>query len=146
MAAAQSGDAVPAVSLTVRPYMGGDGHGTHLICTHCSDCGFNTFPPTTVCPRCMSLAVEPLPLSPTGTLYSYTTIRHAKADTFGGYVDFPEKIRIFGHLGGFSPESPPQCDMAVRLVPAAPVEGAKTSAPVDFKFVAAETVTTEAAR
>jgi uncharacterized OB-fold protein len=131
-------DPPPAPSLSVLPYLETSPDGARLVATHCTDCGFNTFPPSAVCPDCMSLATQPLPLSRTGVLYSFTTIRHAKADTFGGYVDFPERIRVFGHLGGFTAASPPRCDMPVQVVPAAPIEGATSSAPVDFNFIAVE--------
>ncbi|MES2183088.1 MAG: zinc ribbon domain-containing protein [Pseudomonadota bacterium] len=130
-------DSAPVSALTVLPYLETTGSQVRLVATHCPDCGFNTFPPSTVCPRCMSLAVLPLPLSRTGTLYSYTTIRHARKEAWGGYVDFPENIRVFGHLGGFSADAPPRCDMAVQVVPAAPVEGATSAALVDFNFIAA---------
>jgi uncharacterized OB-fold protein len=86
----------------------------------------------------MSLAVRPLRLQGEGKLYSYTTLRHGQGTTYAGYVDFPERIRVFGHLGGYTDAAPPVCDSPVRLVAAEPVEGARTSAPVDFKFVAAE--------
>jgi uncharacterized OB-fold protein len=129
----------PQAPLTVSPYLQTSTAGdVRLLATHCTSCGYNTFPPSGVCPECMSLEVEPLALSETGLLYSYTTLRHGAGTTFGGYVDFPERIRVFGHLKGFTPEQPPACDMPVRIVPAAPVEGARTSAPVDFNFEAAE--------
>jgi hypothetical protein len=85
----------------------------------------------------MSLQVRPLRLAQQGKLYSYTTLRHGAGITYGGYVDFPEQVRVFGHLGGYSAELPPVCDSVVRVVAAAPVEGARTSAPVDFNFVPA---------
>ncbi len=136
---AKLSDEVPAPLLTVLPYIDVRGDKANLIGTECGDCGFHTFPPSTVCPSCMSLNVRPLPLSPVGKLYSFTTIRHAKAETFGGYVDFPENVRVFGHLGGFAPDLLPKCDMQVRVVPALPVPGAVPSlAPIDFNFVKAD--------
>lgn len=87
----------------------------------------------------MSLNVVPLTLSSRGKLYSFTTIRHAKAETYGGYVDFPENVRVFGHLAGFAPTNPPACDMTVRVIAALPVDGAQVSmAPIDFNFVKAD--------
>lgn len=135
-----------ATALTVLPYLetAQDGR-VRLLATHCPSCGYNTFPPSTVCPQCMSLDVQPLPLNRTGTLYSFTTIRHGSGHTYAGCVDFPEKVRVFGHLHGFSADAPPVCDMQVAIVPAGPVEGARTSAPVDFNFQAANAAA-EAAR
>ena len=131
-------DSKPVAALTVLPYLDTAGGEVRLLATQCDDCGYHTFPPSTVCPRCMSLAVRPLRLQGEGKLYSYTTMRHGSGTTFAGYVDFPEQIRVFGHLGGYTADAPPVCDSAVRIVAAEPVEGARTSAPVDFKFVAAE--------
>jgi uncharacterized OB-fold protein len=130
--------AAPASALTVLPYLDDSGGEVRLVATACEDCGFHTFPPSTVCPRCMSLSVKPLRLQAQGRLYSFTTMRHGAGTTYGGYVDFPEQVRVFGHLGGFDEAAPPRCDIDVRVVRAEPVEGARTSAPVDFNFVAAE--------
>ncbi|VTU28647.1 OB-fold domain-containing protein [Variovorax sp. RA8] len=84
----------------------------------------------------MALDVEPLRLSAAGTLYSFTTIRHGKAETYGGYVDFPEKVRVFGHLTGFTPEAPPRCDMVVSVVPGKAPTAEATAAEIDYLFVA----------
>jgi len=131
-------NAKPRAPLTVLPYLrtlaGGQ---VRLLATQCKSCGYHTFPPSTVCPRCMSLEVEPLELSSVGELYSYTTMRHADGQVYSGYVDFPEKIRVFGHLWSTA-GTRPHCTMQVRVVAAAPVEGARTSAPVDFKFEPAD--------
>ncbi|ARP80433.1 hypothetical protein CAL12_06020 [Bordetella genomosp. 8] len=131
-------DAHPAAALTVLPYLEKTADEVRLLATLCDECGYHTFPPSTVCPRCMSLAVRPLRLNAEGRLYSYTTMRHGAGITYAGYVDFPENIRVFGHLGGYTEDTPPVCDSPVRVVAAAPVEGARTSAPVDFKFVPKE--------
>ncbi len=132
MSAADPG--LPSPALTISPYLERLDGRLRLMATHCGDCGFNNFPPSTVCPSCLSLSVAPLALSAEGVLYSYTTVRHAKADAFAGYVDFPEKIRVFGHLRGFTPASPPRCDLRVQLVAAEPVPGATSGAPIDFAF------------
>ncbi len=130
-------DGVPRTQLTVLPYLEQIREdAVRLLGTRCRSCGFNTFPPTTVCPGCMALDVEPLRLSAAGTLYSFTTIRHGKAETYGGYVDFPEKVRVFGHLTGFTPEAPPRCDMVVSVVPGKAPTAEATAAEIDYLFVA----------
>lgn len=63
----------------------------------------------------MSLAVAPLPLSKTGVLYSYTTMRSGAGTVFVGCVDLPEKIRLFAELDGFSINRPPACGLPVTL-------------------------------
>ncbi len=129
-------DGVPRTKLTVLPYLETQGDGVRLLGTQCRSCGFNTFPPTTVCPSCMGMGVEPLRLSAQGTLYSFTTIRHGKAEIFGGYVDFPEKVRVFGHLAGFTVETPPKCDLAVSVRPGnGPSDEAALQ--IDYLFAAA---------
>jgi uncharacterized OB-fold protein len=128
----------PTAALTVLPYLVTTDSGVYLQATHCSDCGYRTFPPSTVCPQCMSLNMSPLALQQQGRLYSYTTMRHGPDTVYAGYVDFPERVRVFGHLGGFTTDTPPACDSTVRVVAAKPVEGARTSAPVDFRFVPLE--------
>ena len=132
-------DGVPRTQLTVLPYLEQIREdAVRLLGTRCRSCGFNTFPPTTVCPSCMALDVEPLRLSAVGTLYSFTTIRHGKAETYGGYVDFPEKVRVFGHLAGFTLEAQPKCDMVVSVVPGNASTAEATAAAIDYLFVAGE--------
>ena len=126
---------VPRAQLTVLPYLKREGEQVQLVGSACKACGFHTFPPTTVCPSCMALDLASLPLAAVGTLYSFTTIRHNKAEIYGGYVDFPERVRVFGHLRGFSPEAPPRCDLQVAVVSGTPA--AEGQAGVEFGFVAA---------
>ncbi|MES2980048.1 MAG: zinc ribbon domain-containing protein [Pseudomonadota bacterium] len=90
-----------------------DGQDT-IVGTHCSACGYNNFPPSSVCPHCMSLDVAALALSRHGQLYSHTTMRSNGETVFVGYVDLPEKIRVFAELAGFG-TTPPVCDTAVEL-------------------------------
>lgn len=119
----------------VVPYLRTHADGPCLVGTTCDECAYHTFPPSMVCPNCMSLEVSELPLSRSGVLYSFTTIRHAKAEIFGGYVDFPEQVRVFGHLSGFDQQKLPRCGLRVLVsgaIPNADIPGA----PIDFVFVA----------
>lgn len=125
---------VPRAQLTVLPYLRREGEQVQLLGSECKACGFHTFPPTTVCPSCMGLDLKPLPLSAVGKLYSFTTIRYNKAETYGGYVDFPETVRVFGHLHGFSAETPPRCDMPVATMPGPPAADGQAVG-VEFAFV-----------
>ena len=127
---------VPSAQLTVLPYLKREGERVQLVGSRCDGCGFHTFPPTTVCPACMGLALTPLPLSAMGKLYSFTTIRYNKTEIYGGYVDFPENVRVFGHLQGFSAEAPPRCDMAVATAPKARLAHAEPAG-VEFAFTLA---------
>lgn len=101
------------------PYSGTDASGDHILGTHCPACGFTNFPPSRVCAHCMSIEVEPRPLSRRGRLYSHTTMRRGDRTFFVGYVDLPEQIRVLGVLEGF--EGAPTCDALVELARAKPV-------------------------
>ena len=129
----QSND-VPRPQLTVLPYLQRESEQVQLVGSECKACDFHTFPPTTVCPSCMGLDLATLLLSTVGKLYSFTTIRYNKAETYGGYVDFPENVRVFGHLHGFSAEAPPRCDMSVTIVPGTPAADGQAGG-VEFAFV-----------
>ena len=54
----------------------GDGTVT-LLGSRCGSCGRACFPRAAVCPYCASTDLEPVRLSPTGTLWGWTTVRAA---------------------------------------------------------------------
>jgi len=89
-----------------------------LIGTECADCGHRVFPPTPVCPECMSENVSRIELSETGTLYSWSAVRIAPRDWktpfIAGYVDMPEGVRVFAHMVDIDPEAL-SFDMKVRV-------------------------------
>ena len=79
-----------------------------LNASRCKDCGLGVFPPSEVCPDCLSDSQQPLLLSSSGKLYSYTQI-HVAPPTWVvpyiiGYVDLPEGIRLFGKVDANSAE------------------------------------------
>src|SRR5450755_2716695 len=75
-----------------------------LIGGLCKDCGNQTFPRAPVCCVCMSEAIEPAPMSRTGTLYAFSVVHVAakkwKKPMVIGYVDLPNGARVFTHLEG----------------------------------------------
>jgi len=79
-----------------------------LVGSKCSACGDWIFPPTPVCPECMSESLERRELSEIGCLYSWSVVRIApknwKTPFIAGYVDFPEKVRVFAHMVDIDPE------------------------------------------
>ena len=95
-------------------YATASGSDGHVLATHCPACGYNNFPPSRVCAGCMSLDVEPLRLSRQGTLYSYTTLRAGDQSVYVGYVDLPEKIRLFAELEGYA-DGPPAMGSQLEL-------------------------------
>jgi uncharacterized OB-fold protein len=73
-----------------------------LVGCRCTACDARMFPANSLCPFCLSEAVEMLPLSPVGSLYSFTFIHVAPPAwtvPYGiAYVDLPERVRVFGKL------------------------------------------------
>ena len=87
-------------AFTWKPSAEKDGHPTLLAgrCTHCNE---TFFPLLQVCPRCFD-ALETVPLSDTGILYSYSIV-HIAPTGFStpyaiGYVDLQEGVRVFAQL------------------------------------------------
>ena len=87
-----------------------DADGTaYIVATECADCGKRVFPPTDVCPECMSENVAPLQLGRRGTLYSWSVV-HAAPKTWrlpfiAAYVDMPEGVRVFAHMVDVDPKA-----------------------------------------
>jgi uncharacterized OB-fold protein len=91
--------------------------GVRLIASECADCGKRVFPPTDVCPECLSENLTRLRLSPRGTLYSWSVVHAApkgwSLPFVAAYVDLPEGVRVFAHMVDVDP---------ARLVMDMPVE------------------------
>jgi uncharacterized OB-fold protein len=83
------------------------GGAVHLIGTECNDCGKRVFPPTGVCPECMSENVARLKLGSRGTLYSWSVVHAAprgwRLPFVAAYVDLPEGVRVFAHMVDVDP-------------------------------------------
>ena len=80
----------------------------YLVGSSCMECNKRVFPPTNVCPDCMSENLTAIPLSKQGTLYSWSIVHVAPKGWhlpfIAAYVDLPEEVRIFTHLVGVDPE------------------------------------------
>ena len=89
-----------------------------LIGIQCGDCAAKVFPPTDVCPDCMSENVDRLALTPDGTLYSWSVVHAAPkgwtVPYIASYVDLPEGVRVFAHIVDADPAKL-SMDMAVTL-------------------------------
>jgi uncharacterized OB-fold protein len=95
-----------------------DADGTvRLVGSECGDCSEKVFPPTDVCPECMSENMSPLKLSAEGTLYSWSVVHAApkgwSLPFVAAYVDLPEDIRVFAHIVDADPDSL-KMDMPVK--------------------------------
>lgn len=81
-----------------------------LIGSRCRDCANIAFPRQSTCPRCGGLAVDPHPLSRTGTLWTWTVQNFRPKEPFGlpadepfepygvGYIELPGELRVESRL------------------------------------------------
>ena len=80
-----------------------DGGQVFLIGSRCPQCGKHAFPRRTFCDACgTSAGMEPVRLSNTGTLYSFSEV-HIAPKMFAtpyviGYVDLPHDVRVLGQV------------------------------------------------
>ena len=81
-----------------------------LLGSRCRDCGETTIGTSTVCPNCGGTALESLPLSRRGTLWTYTVVRHRPPGDYRGpdpfvpfalgLVELPEGLRVVAPIAG----------------------------------------------
>jgi len=79
-----------------------------LIGSKCSSCGLVSFPKCVICPACFrDDTMEEIPLSSRGKLYTYCITQRApegfEAPYVMGYIDLPEKVRVFSLITGCAP-------------------------------------------
>ena len=81
-----------------------DGSPPYLKGYRCKRCGQLDFPKLNPCPNCWGEEFEMVPLSRQGILYSFSDIHIGQPGMntpyITGYIDLPEKIRIFALLDG----------------------------------------------
>ncbi len=79
----------------------GDG-AVQLTAHECTGCGACYLPAIATCVGCRGKDFRRKPLSRHGKLYTYTIVRGSGGvwpDVYAiGYVDFPEQVRVCGHL------------------------------------------------
>jgi len=72
------------------------------IGNECKNCGKTSYPAMELCPFCSSESLKKVPLSTTGTLFSFSVTRVPVGPylppIIGGYVDLPEGTRVFGQI------------------------------------------------
>lgn len=110
-----------------------DGTEGVLLGFRCLECDTVIFGPETFCQRCTSVKLEPVELSRTGTLYSYTVVRVPPAGWPGpvpytlGQVELPDGPQVLAELVD-CPEADLEIDMPVELTLRL-VQGEEPSAP-----------------
>ena len=117
----------------------GDGTVT-LLGSRCGSCGRACFPRAAVCPYCASTDLEPVRLSPTGTLWGWTTVRAAPPGYEGpvpfgfGVVELPEGLRVITRLEiGDGPDPTFGMPMRAGLAPLAENENGDTVVTYTFE-------------
>jgi len=99
-----------------------DGGAVRLIGSKCACCDAVAFPPHPSCPTCGAESWQnAVPLSPVGTLYTFSEI-HVAPKGFAtpyavGYVDLPEGVRLFGQIEGRAADLRLGQQVAVTLGP-----------------------------
>ena len=75
-----------------------------LLGSRCGACGSVRFPAYGVCGECQSSQVASVPLAATGTVYTFTVIRHKPPGYLGevpyafGFVDLADGLRVIATL------------------------------------------------
>ena len=78
---------IPAASDLTRPYWENAGRG-RLVIQRCLHCAHRWHPPLPVCPHCHSTDLGWHPVAGTGTVYTYTVVRHATHAALAGRVPY----------------------------------------------------------
>jgi uncharacterized OB-fold protein len=125
------------VALTPTPYIDHFAEGGPvLLASRCLNCTQVTFPPASVCPRCISLDVEPHALPREGTLYSYTL---SMLSPYGqplpviiGFVDLLDGTRVLSQI--VADPNTIACDVPVHLVSSEPIRTPNGVEVLDFRF------------
>jgi uncharacterized OB-fold protein len=103
-----------------RDFMTRSGDGLALLGQQCRDCGKLLFPKTGVCPSCRSTELGDHAMPRQGILYSWSVVHVAPKPWITpyviGYVDLPNGVRVFSHIGG--DPAALRVDMPVRVHPA----------------------------
>jgi uncharacterized OB-fold protein len=100
----------PAVTEETEAFWAAAAEG-RLLAERCAGCGAESFPPYGVCRACRGRAVEPVEITGTGHVYSYT-VNHQRwlpglevpyALVLVEFAEHPG-VRVFGRVRGCAPE------------------------------------------
>jgi len=78
---------IPAITDLTRPYWENARAG-RLVIQRCGHCGRTWHPPLPACPHCHCADLGWQPTAGTGTVYSYTVVRHATHAALAGRVPY----------------------------------------------------------
>jgi uncharacterized OB-fold protein len=101
-----------------------DGDPPSLLGSQCKACGARHFPRHDTCPYCSVEDPQPVELSRTGKLWSWTAVTASPPGYAGeipygvGVVELPEGIRVITRLTQSDPAALTlECPMELRIVP-----------------------------
>lgn len=87
-----------------------DDKKVHLRAAKCPNCGEVMFPKRKVCARCLHEPMDSITLSNEGIVAIATKVHQGpkgfETPYYCGYVDFPEKVRVYGLFKKYGPEGP----------------------------------------
>ena len=91
----------------------------YLMGSKCGECGFQTFPPRSDCPECMSGEFEFVEYSGKGTVWTHTRIDAAPTgfDDDAPYTCVVVELEEGGRLLGWSGETLPQEEVEIDMEP-----------------------------
>ncbi|MDE2836258.1 MAG: Zn-ribbon domain-containing OB-fold protein [Chloroflexota bacterium] len=112
---------VPAPSTSTRFFW--EGCRAHqLVLQRCSSCDAFRFPPSVICPECLSTDWEVAPLSGRGTVHTFGVYHRLYHKAFEpelpyvvGIIELEEGPRLLSNVVGCRPEDV-YCGMSVRVV------------------------------
>jgi uncharacterized OB-fold protein len=111
---------IPATTDLTRPYWEHASEG-RLVTQRCRDCGQTWHPPLPACPHCHSTDLGWQQAAGTGTVYTYTVVRHATHAALAGrvpyviaLVELTEGPRLVTGITGCDPADV-RAGMAVRV-------------------------------
>jgi uncharacterized OB-fold protein len=131
--------AIPATEHVAKDYWRERPDGSvELTASRCRGCGTHFLPRVSVCAQCHGLEFEAATLREGGRLYVYTVI-HMPPPGYEspyaiGYVDFPQGVRVFGHVS-LDGANPPSIGGPVGLQKAIIAKRADGTFVVAYRFV-----------
>ena len=96
-----------------------DAQGGTLLASRCQSCGQVFFPQRTSCLDCANQDMEPITLSGTFSLYTFTIVQmpteHYTHPYAIGWLESPQGVRVFGQIKGWESQ-PLKIGMEMKLV------------------------------
>lgn len=96
----------PNPDLDSDTLLGEFSEGSRLVGSRCEDCGTVMLGARVACSTCVGRALARVPLSTTGTLYTFTRLHTGDGVRVLGYVDLDSGVRTLSNIREDSPLHP----------------------------------------